>query len=260
MTGDEKIKIKFLGTGSSQGVPVISCACKVCRSEQIEDKRLRSSILISIRKKALLIDAGPDFRQQILRADVTKLDAVILTHEHTDHIFGLDDIRAFNWTQKKPMDIYAEARVNKYIKQIYPYVFAKFQIKGIPEFNLHEISEGDLLIEEIAIQAIRGLHYKLPVLGFRIENFAYITDMNFLEEKEKQKLKNLNTLVVGAVHKEKHTSHFNLEEARCFIEELKPEQAYITHISHNMGLYQEIKKELPNNVFLAYDGLELTLF
>ncbi|MBN1768284.1 MAG: MBL fold metallo-hydrolase [Prolixibacteraceae bacterium] len=251
------MKITFLGTGTSQGVPVVACQCPVCQSTDKHDKRLRSSVLIETEKATLVIDAGPDFRQQMLMANVRKLDAILLTHEHYDHIAGLDDIRAFNWVQQRATDIYAERRVHQSIKRIFSYVFASKKYPGIPQMNLYEIKNKTFEVNQLPIIPIRGMHYKLPVFGFRIGPFAYLTDFLTIEPAEIEKLKGIDTLVVNALRKEEHLSHMNLEKALKLIENVSPRQAYLTHVSHQMGLYREVSKLLPANVELAYDGLSL---
>ncbi len=254
------MKITFLGTGTSQGVPVIACECDVCKSKNKFDKRLRSSVLININGKNIVIDAGPDFRQQMLNAEIKKIEAILLTHEHKDHVAGLDDVRALNYIEKKAADIYAEKRVISCLKKHeFHYAFKEKKYPGVAQMNLIEISEKEFYIGKIKVLPIRGLHYKLPILGFRIADFTYITDMNFISDKEIEKIKNCKVFVISAVRKEKHFSHFNLEEALAVIEKVKPETAYITHISHLMGLHDEISKELPENVFFAYDNLKFQL-
>ncbi len=253
------MKITFLGTGTSLGVPVVACNCNTCNSDDIRDKRLRSSVLVEVNGTNLIIDAGPDFRQQLLRENIDKLDAILLTHEHRDHIAGLDDIRSFNYLHKKAMDIYAEQRVQKGIKVNYSYVFSKTKYPGIPDMNLKLIENKPFNVNSITIIPIRVMHLKLPVFGFRIKNFSYITDANYISEEEKEKMKGSEVLVINALRKKKHISHFNLEEALQLIDELKPENAYLTHISHLMGKHNDVSKELPENVFLAYDGLELSI-
>lgn len=254
------MKITFLGTGTSQGVPVIACDCIVCKSGNTKDSRLRSSILIETEHTKIVIDAGPDFRQQMLKVDSKKLDAIVLTHEHKDHIGGLDDVRAYNYFQKKPMDIYAEKRVLENIsKYDFAYAFAENKYPGIPQMNLIEINNSPFKINDIEIVPIRGIHMKLPVLGFRIYNFAYITDMNYISDIEIEKLKNLDILVINALRHKKHVSHFNLDEALQIIEITKPRKAYLTHISHMLGLYDELIKTLPQNVFPSYDMLSIEL-
>ena len=253
------MNITLLGTGTSQGVPLIACNCAVCRSEDPRDKRLRSSVLIETAGKNIVIDAGPDFRQQMLTYQVEQLRAILITHEHVDHIFGLDDIRSYNWVQKQPMEIFGEKRVEIAIKRIFNYVFDKFQYPGIPQMNLTRIDNAPFLIDEINVIPIRGFHHKLPVYGFRIGDFAYLTDMNFVEPVEKEKLKGLKVLVVNALRKEEHISHYNLEQAVELIDELEPGEAYLTHLSHQMGLHKEVSAELPSGIYLAYDGLKLTI-
>ncbi|MFA9392011.1 MAG: MBL fold metallo-hydrolase [Prolixibacteraceae bacterium] len=253
------MKVTFLGTGTSQGVPVIACNCKVCQSNKVFDQRLRSSVLVEIDDKILLIDAGPDFRQQMLTARVKHLDAILVTHEHYDHIAGLDDIRAFNWVQKEATDIYAEHRVQESIKKIFFYVFAQKKYPGIPEMNLFDINENQFHIGSTLIIPIRGMHHKLPVLGFRIGNFAYLTDMKTIDDAELEKLHGLDVLVINALRKEEHISHMNLDEAIGYVRKVQPQKAYLTHISHLMGLHDEVSRELPENIFFAYDGLELFL-
>lgn len=249
------MKLTFLGTGTSQGVPVVACQCPVCQSDNQKDKRLRSSVMIEADGQCLVIDAGPDFRQQMLTHQVRHLNGIILTHEHVDHIFGLDDIRAFNWVQKQATDIYAEERVQIAIKRIFDYVFASFKYPGIPQMHLHLIENKPFEIGNLEVLPVRGFHYKLPVFGFRFDKLAYITDVNRLEPAELDKLRGLDVLVLNALRKEDHISHYSLPQALEVIEELKPGKAYLTHLSHQMGFHDEVQQELPENVFLAWDGL-----
>lgn len=249
--------ITFLGTGTSQGVPIIACSCDTCLSEDKRDKRLRSSLMFTIENRNFVIDSGPDFRFQMLRENVKTLDAIILTHEHRDHIAGLDDIRAFNYFQRKPVDVYAEKKVINAVKSDFFYAFADEKYPGIPEMNLHEIDEYIFFIDNIKIIPIRALHLKLPVLGYRINNFAYLTDLNYISELELEKLQNLDIFVISALRIKKHISHFNLEESLQIIEKIKPRRAFLTHISHQLGKHDDICRLLPNNVFPAFDGLKI---
>jgi phosphoribosyl 1,2-cyclic phosphate phosphodiesterase len=253
------LKLTFLGTGTSQGIPIIACKCPVCLSTDKRDKRLRTSALIEVNGQNIVIDSGPDFRYQMLRAKVEKLDAILFTHEHKDHTAGLDDVRAFNWVNKRAVDIYAEERVQASLKQEFAYIFAEFKYPGIPQLNLWTVENKPFNISETQIIPIRAKHYKLPVYAYRIANLAYITDANYISSEEKEKLKGLKVLVVNALRKEEHLSHFTLSEALALIEELKPETAYLTHFSHQLGFHEDVSKELPENVFMAYDGLEIEI-
>ncbi len=253
------MKITFLGTGTSQGIPVIACNCDVCKSLDSKDKRLRSSVLIEDEIINLVIDTGPDFRQQMLNAQVNHLEGVLLTHGHKDHIAGLDDVRAFNYVQRKAIDVYARNDVHETLKNEFSYAFAVEKYPGVPEIHLHEIKNKLFKIKELEILPINVMHYKLPILGYRIKNFTYITDANYIDDLEKEKIKGSEILVVNALRKQKHISHFTLSEALKLIEEIKPKTAYLTHISHIMGLHEAVSKELPENVYFAYDGLQLEL-
>ncbi|HMU77217.1 MAG: MBL fold metallo-hydrolase [Bacteroidetes bacterium] len=253
------MKITFLGTGTSQGVPVIACNCNVCQSSDLRDKRLRTSIHIQYKNSSFVIDSGPDFRQQMLRAQIKNLTALIFTHEHKDHVAGMDDIRAFNYVLQKKIDIYATLRVQEALVREFPYVFHDFKYPGVPEVNMITIDEHPFNIEGLEFIPIEVLHYKLPVNAYRVGDFTYITDANFISEKEKEKIKGSRIVVINALRREKHVSHFNLEEALELIKELKPEKAYLTHISHQLGKHSDVEKELPPNVFLAYDGFEIEM-
>jgi len=251
------MKVTFLGTGTSQGVPMIACNCSVCQSLDSRDKRLRSSVYIETDKLAMVVDTGPDFRQQMLREKITRLDAILFTHDHIDHTAGLDDVRAYNHLQKKAMEVYAEDYVLETLRREYSYVFAKKKYPGVPKIHLNEISTQAFKIQNQLIEPIRGMHFKLPVLGFKVDNFAYITDMNFISDEEIEKIKGIDILVINALRIEKHISHFNLEEALAVIDKAKVKQAYLTHISHMLGHYSDLSKRLPDHVSLAYDGLSL---
>jgi len=249
------VKLTFLGTGTSQGVPLIGCPCHVCQSKDPKDKRLRSSVLIEHNDSVFVIDTGPDFRQQMLRENVKKLDAVIFTHEHNDHIVGLDDVRAFNFIQKKHMDIYATTRVQEAIHRIFPYIFSDDKYPGIPKLELHTIFDEPFKIKGTTFIPINVLHYKMPVKAFRVGNITYITDANFIAEEEKEKIRGSEIIIVNALRKEEHISHFTFDQAIALMEELKPKKAYFTHISHQLGLHEEIKNQLPDWIEPAFDGL-----
>jgi phosphoribosyl 1,2-cyclic phosphate phosphodiesterase len=249
----------FLGTGTSQGVPLIACNCGVCTSSNPKDKRLRSSLLIQSDTTTLVIDTGPDFRYQMLREDVQQLNAVVFTHEHKDHIAGLDDIRAFNFKQKVPMDVFANEAVQLALHREFYYIFSDKKYPGIPLINLHTISDSEFKVGDIKLIPIEVLHFKLPVLGFRINDFTYITDAKTVSDKEREKIKGTRILVINALQKEKHISHFTFDEALQFAEELGAETTYFTHISHRLGKYEDVENELPTNIKLAYDGLRLEI-
>jgi len=253
------VKITFLGTGTSQGVPVIACECSVCASTDSRDKRLRTSLLLETENTTLLFDAGPDFRQQMLRENVTKLDAILLTHEHKDHTAGLDDVRAFNHKSRSAINIYSEKRVQKALRKEYSYVFSEIQYPGIPEMRLCTISDNAFSVNGVEILPIRAYHHLLPVYGFRVGDFAYITDANHIPDESKKKLIGVKYFVINVLRKEKHISHFCLHEALELIKEISPEKTFITHIGHQMGFHADVSKELPLGVFLAYDGLSLTM-
>lgn len=251
--------ITFLGTGTSQGVPVIACNCEVCTSDDHRDNRLRTSILIEGKEKVIVVDSGPDFRQQMLRAHVQRLDAIVFTHEHKDHIAGLDDIRAFNYKQQSAIDVYADRRVQDALKREFHYIFAEFKYPGIPQLNLHTIGAEPFYIGDINFVPIEVLHYKLPVLGFRLNDFTYITDAKTVSEQEKEKIRGTRILVINALQKQEHISHFTFDEAITFAQEIGAETTYLTHISHRLGKYADVSKELPPGIKLAYDGLQLQI-
>lgn len=253
------MRVTLLGTGTSQGVPVIACKCDVCRSDDPKDKRLRSSIMVEDGTTRIVVDCGPDFRQQMLSHAVDNLDAILLTHEHADHIFGLDDIRSFNWLQKSPMDIYCEPRVQKNIKNIFNYVFAENKMPGIPQMDLIDLTSKQFNVGSIHIIPIRVYHQYLSVYGFRFGRFAYLTDFNVIDEEELEKLKGIDILVICALRKTPHVSHLNLSGAINLIEKIAPRKAYLTHMSHEMGRHRTLLDELPANIEPGYDGLVLEI-
>lgn len=251
------MKITFLGTGTSQGVPVIACSCKVCTSSDTRDKRLRCSVLVELNGKTFVIDTGPDFRQQMLVHKVKRLDAVLFTHEHKDHVAGLDDVRAFNFIMKQHMDVYLTSSVEEALRREFSYIFADFKYPGIPLINLHRIENKSFELFGEVITPIEVMHYKMPVLGFRIQDFVYITDANSISYLELEKIKGAKILVINALRKEPHVSHFTLNEALNLIKVISPQKAYLTHLSHQMGTHEEVTQELPENVEIAYDGLSI---
>jgi phosphoribosyl 1,2-cyclic phosphate phosphodiesterase len=251
------LKITFLGTGTSQGIPVITCGCAVCKSDDHRNKRLRVSILVETADKTIVIDSGPDFRYQMLRANVQDLDAILYTHEHKDHVAGLDDIRPFNYLLKKNIDIYATERVQHSLRKEFSYIFAEVRYPGLPQIDMHTITDQVFAIGNTEIIPIDIMHYKLPILGFRIKDFTYITDAKTVSEESITKIKGTKILVVNALQKEHHISHFTLDEAVAFANRIGAETTYFTHMSHNLGLHEEVEKELPKNIKLAYDGLTL---
>ncbi len=253
------MKVTFLGTGTSQGVPVIACDCEVCRSLDYRDKRTRTSIHIEVDGKSIVFDTGPDFREQMLRERINHLDAVIYTHEHKDHTAGLDDVRSYNFKQEMDMPVYGRKPVLQQIKREFAYIFAANKYPGIPKVKLHEIENQPFQVEGIDILPVDVMHYKLPVFGYRIKDFTYITDVNHIPDEEKRKIRGSKVLVLSALQKHSHLSHFNLEQAIAVVKELEIPQAYFIHMGHRMGLHRDIEEELPDGMELAHDGLKIEL-
>jgi len=253
------LEVIFLGTGTSQGIPVIGSTHPVCLSTNIKDKRLRVSVMVQWQDYNILIDCGPDFRAQMLAHQIDHLDAILYTHEHNDHTAGLDDIRPYFFRQGD-IPIYAHKRVLDSLKKRFEYIFqTENKYPGAPSVAVNEITNSDFSFKDLTITPIDTMHNRLQVFGFRLNDFAYLTDVKTIEAAEKEKLKGTKVIVINALRKEPHHSHFNLEDALKFIEEIKPERAYLTHISHMMGFHDDVQAELPENVFLAYDNLKITI-
>lgn len=253
------MKVTFLGTGTSQGIPVIGCGCAVCQSSDPKNKRLRVSVLVETEDKTIVIDSGPDFRYQMLRAGVKDLDAILFTHEHKDHVAGLDDIRPFNYLLHKKIDIYATPRVQDALKREFAYIFEDTKYHGLPQITVHTVTSGLFNVGETTIIPIEVLHYKLPVMGYRFKDFTYITDAKTVSAESIEKIKGTKILVINALQINAHVSHFTLSEAIDFANLIGAETTYFTHISHNLGLHENVEKELPANIRLAYDGLSFEL-
>lgn len=248
------MQVRLLGTGTSQGVPIIGCHCPVCTSTDVRDQRLRTSALVEVDGVNILIDAGPDLRQQMLRCGVTRLDGLLLTHEHKDHTGGIDDVRPINFLMKETINIYGQPRVMKAVETDYSYAFAEHKYPGVPTLVLNPILPDPFEIKGVEVIPIKVRHMTLPIFGYRIRNFAYITDASFISETEKKKLLGLKVLVINALRIKEHYSHFNLAQALAIIQELAPERAYITHIGHDMGKYEDVAPTLPENVWLGIDN------
>lgn len=251
-------KITFLGTGTSQGVPLIGCDCDVCLSDDARDKRLRTSIMIERGDTVVVIDSGPDFRQQMLREKVKRLDGLVFTHEHKDHIAGMDDIRAFNFINKKPVDVYCTKQVETALRREFFYAFEN-DYPGVPELNIYSFNDEAFTIGDITLLPIKVFHAQLEIRGFRIGDFTFITDANFISEKEKKKIEGSKVMVINALRRNFHPTHFNLDQALLLLDELKIEQGYLIHLSHQMGKHELVSSELPAQRFVAYDGLQLIL-
>jgi len=249
-------KLTFLGTGTSQGIPLPACSCYVCQSTLPKDNRLRSSVLINVGQQTICIDTGPDFRYQMLREKVKNLSAILFTHEHRDHVGGLDDVRAFNYINNKAMPLYAPEEVIQALKESYAYIFSS-SYPGIPKVSLCEINESPFIIEGIRITPVPVWHHKLRVFGYRIGDLAYITDAKTVPESSRKLIRNVPILIINCLHESPHISHFNLQEALAFIDDIRPKQTYLTHISHLFGTHVEIQSKLPNSVDVAYDGLSI---
>lgn len=253
------MRVTVLGTGTSQGVPVIACSCDVCQSKDSRDKRLRSAVMVSDKNFCIVIDAGVDFRQQMLTHEVKRIDGLLITHGHKDHTGGLDDVRAFNWVLKKPVDIYARKEVLDAVKGEIPYAFGDKTYPGVPQINLISIGDDIFYIKNRGVIPINAMHGQLPVTGFRVGDFSYLTDVNKVEGSELDKMKGSKIIIISALRKEKHHSHFSLQESLDVLTYLKPTKGFLTHISHQMGLHDEVQKQLPKNIFLAYDGLTIEI-
>jgi phosphoribosyl 1,2-cyclic phosphate phosphodiesterase len=251
------MKLTFLGTGTSQGVPVIACNCAICCSQNPKDQRLRTSVLIQEENQTIVIDSGPDFRLQLLREKIQSLDAVLFTHEHKDHIAGLDDVRAFNYRYDKAMNVYCTDAVETALRREFNYVFENQHYPGVPKIQLHNINDQTFPLGCWAVTPLPVMHLNLPVLGFRIGHLSYVTDANFMSEETKERIKGSQILILNALRNEKHPSHFTLEEAIDLANELEAPQVYFTHISHQLGLHDDVQSKLPPHMHLAYDGLTL---
>lgn len=252
-----KTQLTFLGTGTSQGVPMIGCGCEVCKSADPRDKRLRASVLVKHEGLRILVDAGPDFRYQMLRAGVSSLDAILLTHNHKDHTGGLDDIRAFNYLEKKATQIYCEKYVEESLRKEYSYAFEEIRYPGAPEWDVHIIDDKPFTVNGVEIIPIRGRHFKLPVLGYRFGNIAYCTDMNHIPDEEYEKLQNLDHFIINCVRRGRHISHYSLEQAIEVAQKVGAKHSWLTHLSHQLPCYEDLKKELPEGILPAFDGLVL---
>lgn len=253
------LKVTFLGTGTSQGVPVIACACHVCKSQDPRDKRLRTSVLLEWENRRIVIDSGPDFRQQMLREKVLGLDAIVFTHDHKDHIAGLDEVRAFNYINQWRAQVYCSEEVEISLRREFHYAFSEVKYPGIPEIDIHRINDEPFEINGLNFTPIKVWHYNLPVFGYRIGNFTYITDANRIENSELEKIKGSEVFVLNALRHEAHPSHFTLKEAIAVAESTNTKQTYFTHISHQLGRHSEVEGKLPVGMALAYDGLAIEI-
>lgn len=253
------IKVTFLGTGTSIGVPVVACNCAVCKSEDVRDKRFRTSAMLTINGRNIVIDCGPDFRIQMLKNNVDDIDAIVFTHGHRDHIAGLDDIRAFNYILNKNIDVYGSAEVLEAIRTEFPYIFTETRFFGAPQLETHCIENKPFVVNDVRFTPIEVMHNKLSVFGFRIGDFTYITDASYIPVEEMVKMKGTKTLVLNALRNSRHISHFSLEEAVEVVGMLKPEMTYLTHISHFLGLHEEVEKKLPPHIRLAHDNLVIEI-
>lgn len=249
------MKITFLGTGTSQGIPILTCKCKVCKSNDLKDKRLRTSAHFQIGETSINIDAGPDFRTQMLNADIQKLDAVLLTHAHHDHVAGLDDIRAYNYSQKKSMPIYGNKLTISQIQRYFDYAFGESRYPGVPNFILNEVDVKDFYINKIKITPIPVFHAQMPILGYKIDNIAYLTDVSLISDKSLSLIQNLDALIINGLRFEEHHSHFSIPQVLDLVKVIKPKKTFLTHISHTAGLHFELIKKLPIGVEPAYDNL-----
>ena len=253
------LDITILGSGTSTGVPLIGCDCEVCTSTNPKNKRLRTSIKISSATTTVVIDTTPDFRYQMLRTNTTQIDAVVFTHPHRDHYAGLDDIRPFNYFSQKSMAIYANELTQVAIKRDFYYAFEKDKDAGLPEMILHTIVKDPFTIGDIPFSPIQVMHREMPVLGFRMGDFTYITDANFIPETEMEKIKGSKVLILNALRKQTHPTHYNLEQALAVVANLDIPTVYFTHFSHQIGLHDEVEAFLPKGIHLAYDGLQFSV-
>lgn len=251
--------ITLLGTGTSSGVPLIGCTCEVCQSVDFRDKRLRTSVHIAVDGRSFIIDTGPDFRQQVLRLNLRQLDAVFFTHEHKDHTAGLDEIRAYNFVSGQDIPLYGRPTVLAQLQREFAYIFADNKYPGTPHVRLHAMTNEPFTVQGISIIPIEVMHHKLPVYGYRVRNFTYLTDLNYISDEELEKVKGTDVLVVDALQRQAHISHFTLDQAVAFAERVGAGQTYFVHISHKLGLHREVEKELPANIRLGYDGLQIRL-